>query len=128
MSRSWRTFPVVALLALTACNGGDRVEVRIIGKENLGDGSTRTCMVNVEITNRGSAMLRTFNYWLSFNDNRSNVPWPGPVTNIPAGGSKTSFVQFVGVPCAQVPARLELRVLECVMGERDCTNSVALRQ
>lgn len=127
MSRSWRTLPVVALLALAACKS-DGVEVRVLGKENLGEGSTRTCMVNVEITNRGSAMLRTFNYWLSFNDNRSNVPWPGPVSNVPAGGSKTSFVQFVGVPCAQVPSRLDLNVLECVMGERDCTNSVALRQ
>lgn len=123
-----RICPLVlaSALMISACKS-DGVEVRVLNKENLGEGSTRTCMVNVEITNRGSAMLRTFNYWLSFNDNRSNVPWPGPVSNVPTGGSKTSFVQFVGVPCAQVPARLELRVLECVMGERDCTNSVALR-
>jgi len=127
MSRSWGALPLVAFLALTACNGGDRVEVRVLSKENFGEGSPRTCMVNVEITNRGSAMLRSFNYWLSFNDNRRSVPYVGPVSNVPAGGSKTNLDVFVGVPCAQVPSRLDLHVEECVMGERDCTNAVSLR-
>ena len=123
-----RVCPLVlaSALMMSACKS-DGVEVRVIGKENWGEGSTRNCMVNVEITNRGSAMLRTFNYRLSFSDNRGSVPYVGPVSNVPAGGSKTNLDVFVGVPCAQIPARLELRVLECVIGERDCKSAVSFR-
>ena len=123
-----RICPLVlaSVLMMSACTR-DRVDVRVLGKEDLSEGPTRTCMVNVEITNRGSAMLRSFNYWLSFNDNRRSVPYVGPVSNVPAGGSKTNLDVFVGVPCAQVPSRLDLHVEECVMGERDCRNAVSLR-
>lgn len=127
MSRSWSALPLAALLALAACKDSSKIEIDASERRDAYPSGQLSCEIRGTIRNNTEAEIRWVEFDLIAGRARGATRLAG--SNISAGGQRQFGVWFVGTPCANLPNRLGIEVSRCrLVGDRDCTNSVALRR